>query len=275
MKKCAAWLLAFLLTGALILFSVTFLGREAIAPAMKEEGAPVSDTVIAREQTLLKQRIDAMAGLYSLPAEQVTEMIGEDTLRDLNSQASRWLSSILTTGKPTDGIEWNTDRLEQLLDAAPARVDLPAARAEDISRSVTRMVLPVRREIIETGLKKVRERADLPNLITFFLGIPWAALALCALLAGLIALLESREFRRSLLYVGSAMGAAAIVLAALAGLFLSAGIAPMIQEASKSLTILYEDLMAGTGVRAVILFVLLAAGCAVCLIFCRRSRRAV
>ena len=271
MKKIILWLLALMLTGTLILFSSSFLGRQVIAPAMNEDGAPVSDSVIRAERQLVKERMDRMAELYSMPAEQVTELVDEETLKDLNGQSARWVSSILMTGKPTDEIKWDTDKLEELLYSQPARVDLPSPRVEDVSRSVIRTVLPVRQELIDPGLKKVRERIDLPNVLTFFAGFPWAALALCALLAGLIALLETRNIRHSLQYIGAAAGAAAIVLIALAVLYLCAGIEPMIREASKGMMIHYQDIFSHTAVRAAVLTAVMIACCAVCMILSRRS----
>ena len=269
MKKIIAWLLAFLLTGTLVLFCVTFLGQQVIAPSMNEEGAPVNDQVIRREQQLLKERMDKLAEVYPFPAEQVTEMVDEATLRDLNAQASKWWSSILTTGKPTEGISWNTDKLEELLFAQTVPAGQPVLRPEDVSRSVIRMVLPVRQELIGPGLKKVRSRIDIPNVLTFFLGIPWAALAASALLAGLIALLESRRLRGCLKYIGAALGAAVIVLAASAVLVLTAGIEPMIREASRALAILYQEVVSQTLIRALVLGAVMAAGCIACLILCR------
>ena len=70
------------------------------------------------------------------------------------------------------------------------------------------------------------------SLVAFFMGVPWAVLALCALLAGLIALIQSRRIRGSLRYIGSAMGAAAIVIVCAAVLYLLAGVQPMIREVS-------------------------------------------
>ena len=63
MKKIIAVLLAFMLTGALILFGVSFLGRQIILPAMDEDGAQVSDAVIREEQQLAQERVTKLAGL--------------------------------------------------------------------------------------------------------------------------------------------------------------------------------------------------------------------
>ena len=115
MRKIIAILLAFLLTGALLLFCMSFLGRQALMPAMNEQGTPASDELIREEQQLIRERVTSLAELHGFQAEPVIALINEDTLRDLNAQASKWWSSILTTGKPTEGISWNTDKLEELL----------------------------------------------------------------------------------------------------------------------------------------------------------------
>ena len=281
MKKILAVLLAFMLTGTLILFSVSFLGRQIILPAMNEGGAQVSDAVIREEQQLARERVTRLADLYGFDAEPVVSLIGEETLRDLNSQASRWWSTVLQDGTAGESLRWDTRELEQVLASDPrlaANKDperdeyLEVSAAEDVRNSILRMVLPMRVQVIRLGLQEIGKRIDLPNIITFFLEVPWAALALCALLAGLIALLQGKKFHDAALYIGSAMGGAALVLAALMALYLCAGILPMIREASAGLTIQYRSILSGTMIRAGILTAALAAGCVLCLAPKRKNR---
>ena len=281
MKKILAVLLAFMLTGTLILFSVSFLGRQIILPAMNEGGAKVSDAVIREEQQLARERVTRLADLYGFDAEPVVSLIGEETLRDLNSQASRWWSTVLQDGTTGESLRWDTRELEQVLASDPrlaANKDperdeyLEVSAAEDVRNSILRMVLPMRVQVIRLGLQEIGKRIDLPNIITFFLEVPWAALALCALLAGLIALLQGKKFHDAALYIGSAMGGAALVLAALMALYLCAGILPMIREASAGLTIQYRSILSGTMIRAGILTAALAAGCVLCLAPKRKNR---
>ena len=281
MKKILAVLLAFMLTGTLILFSVSFLGRQIILPAMNEGGAQVSDAVIREEQQLARERVTRLADLYGFDAEPVVSLIGEETLRDLNSQASRWWSTVLQDGTTGESLRWDTRELEQVLASDPrlaANKDperdeyLEVSAAEDLRNSILRMVLPMRVQVIRLGLQEIGKRIDLPNIITFFLEVPWAALALCALLAGLIALLQGKKFHDAALYIGSAMGGAALVLAALMALYLCAGILPMIREASAGLTIQYRSILSGTMIRAGILTAALAAGCVLCLAPKRKNR---
>ncbi len=279
MKKIIAVLLAYLLTGALILFSVSFIGRQVILPAMDEDGAQVSGEVIKQEHQLARERITKLAELYGFDAEPVIGLISEETLRDLNTQASRWWSTLLKEGKTGEMIQWDTAELEQALasDEKLARIEdrerseyLQLSAAEDIKNSIIRMVLPMRLQTIRLGLQEIGKRVDLPDMILFFLGVPWAALALCALLAGLIALLESKKFSSSLTYIGSALGGAALVLAALIILYLSAGIQTMIREASAGLTIQYQSVLSGAMICAAIIAAAMTAGCILCL---TRNRR--
>ena len=98
-------------------------------------------------------------------------------------------------------------------------------------------------------------------------------LALSLLTAGLIALIDGRPLRRALRYIGSAMGAASIVMIALMVLYMRAGILPMIREASAGLTVQYRSLVSGTMVQTILLTAILIAGCVMSL-FASRERKA-
>ena len=278
MRKAVSILLAFILTGMLILFCTALLGRQVIQPGMNESGAQVSDDIIREEQQLIQKRITKLANLYSFRAEPVAELITEDTLRELNTQASAWWNSILKRGKAGEEVTWNTNELEQTLAANMLPSDtedtesLAAAATDAVRSCVIRTVLPMRQSILEAALQKAGEKLDLPNLIAFFLGSCWAALALCAFLAGLIALAWSRQtFREALLYIGGALGAAALVMIAAALLCLNAGIQPMIREASESMAILFRKTASGTMILAGLLTAVMAAGSILCLAMSRKK----
>lgn len=279
MKKCIAWFLAFLLTGSLILFGVCLVGRQVIAPAMGDEGAPVSESLIREEKELARERIAKLAELYGFDAEPVIAIVNDEVLQDLNSQASLWWSSVLRDGKAGKDLRWDTTELEKVLQADPAAQENPdeaeyyaTAVAEEIHKSIVNMVLPMRQLVFSLGLEKAEKRIDLVNVVEFFLGMPWATLALSALFAGLIALADGQPIRRALGYIGSAMGAAALVLAVIAALYLCAGILPMIREASAGLTLQYQSLVKGSLLLTAGIVVVLAAGCVVCLLKSREKK---
>lgn len=284
MRKSIAVLLAFLLTVSLVLFCVSFIGRGIILPAMGENGAQVSDAVIREEQELARKRVAELSGLYGFDAETAAAAIDEDTLRDLNRQASGWWGTLLQTGTADDEISWSTVKVEQALASDPvlsAMEDreqaeyLATVSTDAIRESIVRMVLPMRLPTIRLGLQEIGKRADITNLINFSVDIPWTALALCALLAGLIALLGKQGSGDARQYIGSAMGAAALVLVVLLILYMSIGVLPMIREASAGLTIQYRSVISGAMVRSVLLAAALAAGCILCLAGSRGKKETV
>lgn len=280
MRKIIAILLAFILTGVLVLFCVSLIGRQIILPAMNEKGAKVSDAIIREEQELARQRVKEAADLFGFDAEPVIALISEDTLRELNAQASAWWSSILQEGITGSEISWDTAEIQKVIlsdawissmeDRDEAEI-LAAEAAENVRRSIVRIVLPMRQQTMGLGIQEAAKRIDIQNVVSFFLGLPWAALALCAALAGLIALFGSRTVRESLRYTGSAMGAAALVILILAALYMSAGVLPMIREASAALAVQFRSLVSGAMIRTVILAAVLAAGCILCLIGSRKA----
>ena len=255
------------------------MGRQVIAPAMGDEGAPVSESLIREEKELARERIAKLAELYGFDAEPVIAIVNDEVLQDLNSQASLWWSSVLRDGKAGKDLRWDTTELEKVLQADPAAQEKPdeaeyyaTAVAEEIHKSIVNMVLPMRQLVFSLGLEKAEKRIDLVNVVEFFLGMPWAALALSALFAGLIALADGQPIRRALGYIGSAMGAAALVLAVIAALYLCAGILPMIREASAGLTLQYQNLVKGSLLLTAGIVVVLAAGCVVCLLKSREKK---
>lgn len=273
MKKTISILLAFLMTGLMLLFCFTFLARELIVPAMDGKGIQTGDELIREEQQLVQKRIAKLADMYGFRAEPVAAVISEEILQDLNDQSALWWKSIMKRGKTGDAIRWKTDDVEQAIGGNLISTDreetegVAAAGADAIRTSVIRTVLPVRQEILELGLYKAGEKLDLPNLISFFVGIPWAALALYALLAGIIALAWSgRTIRDALPYIGGSLGAAALVMIAAATLYLHIGVQPMIREASESLAFIYQRAASRTMLLAGILTLIMAAGYVLCMI---------
>ena len=280
MKKILSVLIAFLLTGSLILFGLTFTVGQVIAPAMEKNGAQVSEAVIGGETDLIRERITGLAEIYGFSAEPVIAVVNEESVRDMNRQASAWWSSVFRIGTAGDVPAVDTKAIEKAILADetflqshdPDETDyLAGEAAAAVSESVLRVVLPLRLTVVNRGLTEAGNVADLPNLLSFLTEIPWAALALSALLAGLIALLGSRKLRYSFQYIGSALGGAALVLIAAAVFALASGLRPLILEASASLALQYDVLASGMLVRLGILAAVMLAGCAACLILCRKD----
>ena len=276
MKKCFAVLLAFLLTGSLVLFGMTFLFRSVAAPAISGGEAAADSGVAAREEELIRDSVRELAGLYGFSADAVLAKIDTETVLAMNRQANAWWRGLLKDGKAGEEPLLDTAAITQVLREDPG-LKAKAADEEDaailadeaataLQQRVLRIMLPVRLPVFRRGLLEAGNRIDIPNFVSFFAGAPGALLALSALLAGLIALLESRRLRAALSYIGSAMGGAALVLLACLVLFMTSGMQALIREASESLAVQYGTLASGITLRLGILTAVLLAGCIILLI---------
>jgi hypothetical protein len=286
MKKILCWLLAFLLAGTLALFGFSFACSCAVEPGLKEGGAVASDGVQQMEMNLIRQKIDELAPVYGFSTETALKLVTPEKIAEMNRQVALWWNGILTSGQAGDTPAFKADELasaftadltaaggnEKISDEEAEALATDAANA--VSESILRIVLPLRLPIIGKGLSEANARVDVGNVLRFLLGIRWAALALCALLAGLIALLESRELRKSLPYIGSAMGAAVLVIIAGCVLYAMTGIDPLIAGASPSLAAQYGSLVNSAAIPLFIYTGLLLIGCIACLILCRRQHEA-
>ena len=73
-------------------------------------------------------------------------------------------------------------------------------------------VTPLRLSLLSLGLGKALSMADVPTLRGYLPYLPWALLAACVLLAGLLLLCTHKRMIKGVLYIGSACGAAGICL---------------------------------------------------------------
>ena len=278
MKKVLCWLLALLLTGFLALFGASFAAARAVEPGMKEGGTAASDSVQQMELRLIREKIEELAPIYEFSADAALNCVTPELVAEMNQQTALWWNSILVNGETTDAPSFDTQNLVAALAEDYAGRGLSGENAElrateaanAVGESILRIVLPLRLPLVGKGLTEASSRVDLGNVIRFLLGIRWAALALCALLAGLIALLESRNLRLCLPYIGSAMGASVLVIAAGCVLYALTGVDTLIAGASPSLSAQYGSLLNSAVIPLFVYAALLLAGCAACLILCRR-----
>ena len=279
MKRALVIVLCFLLTGSLFLFGIAFVCGDAVAPALRENGAAPNRGVTALQTGMIRERVTELAGLYGFSADNVLALLDDGKIGEMTRQASGWWSGILKNGTPGTGPDLQARDLEQALLADPGfgagagdedREILAGEAAKAVRQSVLRVVLPVRPELVGRGLQEVTARIDLAGFVSFLTGSPWALLALSALLAGLIALLESRRLRLALPYIGSAMGGAGLVLLAVLILACCAGVGGLIREASESLAAQYNALANGMALK---LGALAAGLLACCVLFIALGRK--
>ena len=283
MKKVLCYLLALFLACGFALLGVSWVGAQAVEPGLRDGGAVPGAEVQQREMQLIREKLEEMAPLYGFSAEAALQFVTPEVVADMNRQAARWWNTMLASGEAGEEPALDTEALAEVLlkaqDSAPEDSEEAGERAaeiaEAISGSVRKIILPLRLPIVNRGLAEAGKRVDLANVIRFLTGLYPAALALCALLAGLIALLESRRLRRCLIWIGAAAGAAVLVLAAGYAVCAASGLRQLIAEASPGLSAQFGALESGMLIRLAVYAAVLAAGCVLCLILCRRRHEAV
>lgn len=280
MKKIITVLLAFLLAGSLALLGGCLTVSAAIAPAMREGGTPMSAGILAREKELIREKVTELGGIYGFDPEPVIGYLDDSALETMNREGALWWNSVLAGGRLSRAPAPEKDGLVNILAAdrglmaGRSKTDREITAdetAEAVRKTVSRVMLPIRQEAAGIGLQEAGKRIDIPNVLAFLVDLPWALLALTALLAGLIALVESRKLRFALPWIGSAMGAALLALLACAVLARQSGIAALIRESSESLMIQAEGLLQGALLRGGLFCAALLAGCVLCLVLCRRT----
>lgn len=282
MKKAVCWLLVFLLTGTLVLLGFSGVFSLAAAPALREGGTPVPQAVREEEAELIRARVNDLGDIYGFAPESAMKAVTPEILDELNEQAAAWWNAVLTEGRPGAEPEWDLTDLRNGLREDPALTEgMDTERAEEtvyaaadaVGKTVVRTVLPMRQNLMILALTKVGQRIDIPDLIRFGTGVPWAMLAACLLLSGVVALLESRRLTESLKYLGSAAGAAALVTAATLILIFFAPFSGLIGEASASLQAQYDALLSDAVIRLGAWTASLLILCGVCLGFWIRGAR--
>lgn len=281
MKKMLCWLLAFLLTGCIALLGIFWAFRRAMDPFLKPDGTPASPAVIEEELNLIRKRTEEMADTYGFQAEHVMRAVTPEVLEKMNQQAASWWHLLLAEGTVAGEPELDTAQLSAILSeeeviAREADTDLAEAKTAEIAsaiqRTVVRTVLPLRCNLLTLALMEVTKHVDVTEVIRFIRGVPMLALSLCALLAGILFLLEKR--RSGLLkHYGAALGAGSLIFVFFVLLMALAPLSRMIGEASPSLRMQYDAVASGVIIRTAAFALLSAAGCVCCLRHVARERK--
>ena len=153
MKKAVNWFLAFLLTGTLAFFGITWAFRQAVAPALKDGGTPVTEAVREKEMEQIRGKVQELGSIYGFDAEWALKKITPEVLEELNVQSAAWWNTLLTEGVSAEEPQWNTETIREQLSMDPSFVGNDSEEAADrkimqaeaaIRQAVVRTVLPMR-----------------------------------------------------------------------------------------------------------------------------------
>ena len=277
--RIASWGITFLLTVTLTIS--VFGGPAAYHRILTNEELHVhaaTEEPVIREQTeKIADTIREMAKDYSFSADAVISMLSSEELADINDQAARWWTRIVSDGIMDEIPAWTAG--EQMVSAVSDTLDMtkvPEDEREEtakgivneIEKEVNRTVMPFRKALVTVAVRYVNRKTDLPGIIRLVSAVPVLAAAISLFFAGVIAFLTGKGIRFSLKYYGSALAGAG--LSALAGILLirNADIGTMIRAASDRLEhqvqAMLKSVIAETWICAAILF---AAGMACLIIY--------
>lgn len=235
MKKCGivmpslfCRIIAFLLS---VLLAVLLTANAALVTGILTFGdralhisVATDDGILDMEMDEIGDTVDALAEEYHFSAETVRNMIDREAVSLFASDVVAWWTGTLSEGAETQVPVYENSELEQAIredegfqNANPKNRHKTLARdkiAAVITDKVTGTVIPVRQDLTTLLLTKGTEKLDVPLYAAYLTKLPWLLLAFSVLIACVIALLLSKRISESLVYIGGAIGAAAILYAA-------------------------------------------------------------
>lgn len=270
LAHCLCVVLCLGLTVLLTLMGVAFPTVRLLTDQGLHLSIAQADAVIDAQYTRIGEAVDALAQKYPFEPKTVMDFVTRDRLEDFNAQVVHWWMGLLQADPVLTAPSYD---VEGLLDAVKAdetfRAGVPesswTATARDkivqgVQDIVVQAVTPLRLSLLSLGLGKALSMADVPTLRGYLPYLPWALLAACVLLAGLLLLCTHRRMIKGVLYIGSACGAAGIclgvIMGAVAYLDLPGRLAAASALLSMQLRLLLQSLALPMGLTALGLLVL-------------------
>ena len=262
-ERGTAWIATVLLALLLTVTVACTLAVRIMTSAGLHLSAAADESVVDEQQKKIWESFDLLAEEYGFSAEAVKAVVSREELQEANREVAAWWTGLLTEGKTEPMPRWYSAELEKAVSesmTANSQADLRTAVA-DLTYIVDRAVFPLRGALVSRGMEYVREHADVPALIRTMRKLPPLGFALCALAAGLIALLTGREIRVSLKHYGTALACAGFSLLTAGVTVLILQPKDMIVQVSRALAAEFSSLTNRIGLEtAGIVLLLVAAG---------------
>lgn len=254
-KRILTWVLAGLMTLCLTGCTLCFFGVRNLTSLEMFERISVDDTVIGQQIARAEEQIGELAREYHFPADLITDTLTREAFVEKNREVAAWMTGLTTTGRSSEAPEWKLPELRGALELNPEFREgrgedeissLAMDATEEAEKLLTNTVLPIRSKLAQAGMNWVQRRVHVTSLVRFLSGVPGILLAVSALLAGLIALINLRQPIRWLRVFGSALGGAAISLLLVMLFTKLINLGGMIREASQVLAGQYDILSVNT-----------------------------
>ena len=222
--RTIAWVLTFVLAFLLLADLFLFFGNGLIRDQGLHTETATAARVMDAEMAVIDDRIDTLAEQYHFDPTPVHALISREKVSRFARDVVAWWTDLTGKNAETRVPEFVCDELEELIRSdegflknTPKAKQKNTARdqvAAEITQTVTRVVIPLRKDLITLALVKGTEKADVPLYASYLKWAPWLLLTVGVLLAALITLLLSRRISEALLHLGGALGAGGLVFLA-------------------------------------------------------------
>ena len=275
LSHCCALLAAVLLTTTL---TMTLLGAAVLHGLTSQElhiKAATAEKSLDAQMRHISEYIGELAEDYSFSAQEATNAVSTDELRELNRKMAIWWTRIVNDGVLDEMPEWAPGKMSIAVTRSLDEDRVPEDMTrDDVTAEVTRLIqerigkitMPVRSALIRRGFQFLRRRVDPADAARFLKqGTIVSGIASLAL-AGMILLLTGKRARVSLRYFGAAMAGAGIACLFSGLLIRSAGIQTMIRDVSEVLAVQTAYILNTVTTQLIIGISILLAGGVFCLI---------
>lgn len=203
-----------------------------------------SASITERQMTIINDRIDELSSEYGFDPASVRQLITYEGLRQYAGQCTEWWMNLLNGTGNDEAPVWpyenimNAVREDENFTASVEKYEQRTVARDRIAvpltNTIRNCVLCVRSELIDPLSDKVNERFDLRYYLRILNVIPWICGLMSLLIAGMIILIAPGIRARNC--IGYAFGAVAFLLIIMIIVIRTAGIQPMIAEASDILS---------------------------------------
>lgn len=242
---------ALLLTGALL---ITLLGGTGVYLMTNQSlhvRAAQNREAVDLQMQKIRTGMEKLGAEYGFDPEPLIDLIDRDSVEILDQEVAAWWTSVLRTGEMTEKPVYEPEGVEDTLLADQNFIDgldpmVQATTLSTISRRAGQIVLKsamlFRDALVQMALSFAGEKVDLPDLMAAMQKVPLIGCAACLLLAGLIALLMSRNLIIAGKYIGASISACGLLWIVVMALTWALNLRGMIAEASAALEIQFASL---------------------------------
>ena len=281
--RAASAFLALLTALMLTICCVSLLAHSLLTSVSLHEGVALDARVTNAQMARINARAEELAAQYGFAPESVLSVVTQDSVTAYSRQVIAWWMGLLgdypvleAPAYPTADIEAAV-RADELFQASiPAVQQRTIARdsvAYELSRTVSRAVLPLRTELMTLAMPRLLEKVSLPVWLGRLGKLPLVCAGTALRLMLVILLLLRARPDKAALYIGTALAGASLTVPGLMALAPLLNLGGMAAELSDMLALQLRVLYGRLALRALLAALpLLACGDGLIILHQRRGK---